>query len=91
MAEVFRARDVVLGRTVAVKILTESSAADEETRARFLREARIGASITHENIIRVYDFGVEQGRPFMVMEFLRGEDLKQAIGTSGPAACATGS
>src|SRR5258708_38838234 len=79
MAHVYRARDTVLGRVVAVKILTEAGNRDAETRARFLQEARMASNIQHDNIINVYDFGEELGRPFMVMEFLRGESLRDAI------------
>ena len=51
-----------------------------EAKARFLEEARMAGNITHDNVISIYDFGEdEQHRPFMVMEFLRGEDLRHAI------------
>ena len=79
MSHVYRAQDTVLGRTVAVKILTEQGAVDAEAKARFLQEARLASSIVHENIISVYDFGEEQGKPFIVMEFLRGETLREAL------------
>lgn len=79
MSHVYRARDTVIGRTVAVKILTEQGCADPEAKARFLQEARMAGNIQHENIIQIFDFGEEDGRPFMVMEFLVGQDLKQAI------------
>jgi serine/threonine protein kinase len=79
MAHVYRAKDTVLGRQVAVKILTEAGSADAESKARFLLEARMASSINHENIISVYDFGEEQGRPYIVMEFLEGESLRDAI------------
>jgi serine/threonine-protein kinase len=79
MAHVYRARDQVLGRTVAVKILTEQSASDSEAKNRFLREAKTAGNIDHDNIIHIYDFGVTDGRPYMVMEFLRGQDLRRAI------------
>src|ERR1700675_4904432 len=79
MSRVYRAKDSVLGRVVAVKILAEAAAADAESKARFLQEARTASNITHENIISVYDFGEDQGRPFMVMEFLEGESLRDAI------------
>ena len=70
-------RDTVIGRTVAVKILTEEGCADEEAKSRFLQEARLAGNITHDNIISIYDFGEDaEGRPFMVMEFLKGEDLR---------------
>src|SRR5580693_8154945 len=79
MSQVYRAKDSVLGRRVALKILTEAGAADSEAKARFLMEARMASNITHENIISVYDFGEDQGRPFIVMEFLEGESLRDAI------------
>ncbi|MBL8232681.1 MAG: protein kinase [Bryobacterales bacterium] len=79
MSHVYKAQDTVLGRTVAVKILTESGSADPETKARFLQEARMAGNFSHDNIINVFDFGEEQGRPFIIMEFLRGETLKDAI------------
>jgi serine/threonine protein kinase len=79
MSHVFRARDTVLGRTVAIKILTPAGVADPDTKARFLQEARTASNISHENILSVYDFGEEDGKPYMVMEFLRGRTLRAAI------------
>jgi serine/threonine-protein kinase len=80
MSHVYRARDTVIGRTVAVKILTEAGCEDAEAKARFLAEARMAGNIAHDNVISIFDFGEdEQHRPFMVMEFLRGEDLRHAI------------
>jgi serine/threonine-protein kinase len=80
MSHVYRARDTVIGRTVAVKILTEAGCQDAEAKARFLAEARMAGNIAHDNVISIFDFGEDdQHRPFMVMEFLRGEDLRHAI------------
>jgi formylglycine-generating enzyme required for sulfatase activity len=80
MSHVYRARDTVIGRAVAVKILTEAGCQDVEAKARFLAEARMAGNIAHDNIISIYDFGEdEKQRPFMVMEFLKGEDLSHAI------------
>src|SRR6476659_8123682 len=79
MSHVYRARDTVIGRTVALKILTEQGCADPEAKARFLQEARMAGNIQHENIIQIFGFGEEEGRPFMVMEFLVGQDLRDAI------------
>lgn len=81
MSHVYRAKDTVIGRTVALKILTEQGCADPEAKARFLQEARMAGNIQHENIIQIFDFGEEDGKPFMVMEFLVGQDLKDAIKT----------
>jgi serine/threonine-protein kinase len=69
----------VIGRTVAVKVLTDEGCQDAEAKARFLQEARMAGNIEHENIIRIHDYGEEQGRPYIVMEFLVGEDLRHAI------------
>jgi eukaryotic-like serine/threonine-protein kinase len=79
MSHVYRAKDRVLGRRVALKLLTEEGTSDAETKARFLLEARMASNINHENIISVYDFGEDRGRPFIVMEFLEGESLRGAI------------
>jgi serine/threonine protein kinase len=79
MSQVFRARDTVIDRPVVVKILTDNACGDPEAKARFLQEARLAGNIQHENIVAVYDYGEHSGRPFMVMEFLRGEDLRGAI------------
>lgn len=79
MSHVYRATDSVLGRRVAVKVLTDTALADPEARARFLQEARLASSIQHENIIAIYDFGEDAGRPFLVMEFVEGESLRSAI------------
>ncbi len=85
MSHVFKARDTVLNRVVCVKILTPEGAADAETRARFLAEAKMSASLMHDNVIRIFDYGEEQGKPYIVMEFLTGADLRTAIkdGSSG--------
>jgi Serine/threonine protein kinase len=79
MSHVYRARDTVIGRTVAVKILTDQGCADADAKARFLAEARMSGNISHDNILCVYDYGEEQGRPYIVMEYLVGEDLRNAI------------
>ncbi len=80
MSRVYRATDTVIGRTVAIKILTEGGLEDGEVKARFLAEARTAGGISHENILGIYDFGEDdQHRPFIVMEFLKGEDLRHAI------------
>src|SRR5207302_4894623 len=80
MSHVYRARDTLISRTVAVKILTEQGCEDEEVKARFLAEARMAGNLTHDNVLSIYDFGEDEHRhPFMVMEFLRGEDLRHAL------------
>ena len=78
-AEVYRARDTHLGRTVAIKILTEAGMANPEAHARFLSEARLTGGLVHENIIGFYDYGDHEGRPFLVTEYFDGESLGNAI------------
>ncbi len=79
MSHVYRARDTTIGRAVALKILTPEGCADQDVRERFLQEARMAGNVSHENIINVYDYGEAEGRPFLVMEFLQGEDLGTLI------------
>lgn len=80
MSHVYRARDLVIGRSVAVKILTETAAQDSEACNRFLAEARMAGNLAHENVISIYDFGKDEALGlFMVMEYLDGEDLRSAI------------
>ena len=81
MSEVYRARDTVLGRTVAVKLLTTHAAQNAETRARFLLEAKVSSLVVHENIITTYDYGEEDGIPFLVLEYLTGQNLKETLAT----------
>lgn len=79
MSHVYRSVDTMLGRQVAVKILTAQGVSDPESKQRFLQEARVASNISHPNIISVYDFGEEAGKPYMVMEFLIGESLRDAM------------
>ena len=75
MGEVYRARDAKLGRDVAIKVLPERVAADPDTLARFEREARAVASLSHPNILAIFDFGSEGGVAYAVTELLEGETL----------------
>ena len=83
MGEVYRAHDPRAGRDVAIKILPMSFASDPERLARFRREARTLASLSHKNIAALYGVEEENGRPFLVMEVAEGTDLAQRI-ASGP-------
>src|SRR4249920_3680056 len=79
MGEVYRARDTRLGREVAVKVLPERVASDPEALARFEREARAVASLSHPNILALHDYGQENGVTYAVMELLEGETLRDRM------------
>jgi serine/threonine protein kinase len=83
MAEVYRATDTKLARTVAVKVILDTHALEEHFLERFLREARMVASLEHPNILPVYDFGEENGVPFLVMPYLPGGSLRERL-KAGP-------
>jgi serine/threonine-protein kinase len=79
MAIVYHGHDLLLGRDVAIKTPQPQFAADPAFRARFEREARAAASLSHPNIIDVHDVGEDDGTPFIVMELVRGQSLKEII------------
>jgi eukaryotic-like serine/threonine-protein kinase len=87
MGTVYRGTHVMMDKTVAVKVLRTSLAADEKIVARFSREARAASRINHPHALSVTDFGEdENGIVFLVMEYLHGQTLKQVIRNEGPMA-----
>ena len=78
MGEVYRARDVRLGRTVAIKVLPDTVASDPARRSRFETEARAASALNHPGIVTVFDIGTENGRAYLVTEFIDGETLRQS-------------
>ena len=84
MAVIYRAEDLALGRTVAVKILRPSLTNDPEFLKRFRQEARNVANLSHPNIVTVHDVGQDGNTHYMVMEYVDGEDLKKLIRASAP-------
>ena len=88
MADVYRAKDQLLERTVAVKILHQQYENDKEFIERFQREAKAAARITHPNIVNVHDVGVAEGRHYIVMEYVPGRTLKERIKEEGPVPAA---
>jgi len=83
MSSVFRARDRLLDRRVALKILHGDHADDEDSIARFRREARSAAQLSHPHVVTVIDRGNDGDRQFIVFEYIDGEDLKQLVGRAG--------
>ena len=83
MAVIYRARDLMLERTVAVKILRETYSNDPAFRERFRQEAKAAANLSHPNLVTIHDFGWDSGRLFIVMEDVPGTDLKTILQTQG--------
>ncbi|MBM4371468.1 MAG: protein kinase, partial [Deltaproteobacteria bacterium] len=75
MGRVYLARDLRLGRKVAVKIIREDLATSPAVLERFLKEAKVTANLSHPNIVEIHDYGIHEGRPFIVLEHLLGEPL----------------
>jgi hypothetical protein len=84
MAEVYLAEDQELGRKVALKMLNERHANDEQFVERFKREARNAAGLSHPNIVRIYDRGQAEGTYYIAMEYLDGPTLKELLVRKGP-------
>src|SRR3954454_21532939 len=84
MGRVYLARDTRLNRSVALKILEPERMNNPRAIARFQREARVGAQLQHENLVRIYDFGEANGRFFLVMEYIEGKTISALITSQGP-------
>jgi serine/threonine-protein kinase len=85
MADVYKAMDEVLGRTVAVKIMHPHYADDPTFVQRFRHEAQSAANLSHPNIVNIYDWGQQGDTYYIVMEYVKGTDLKSLIAQRGPA------
>jgi serine/threonine-protein kinase len=84
MAEVYCAQDLQLGRKVALKVLHERFAADDEFVERFRREASAAAGLQHQHVVSVYDRGEWEGTSYIAMEYVRGRTLKELVQEEGP-------
>ncbi|HEX2050773.1 MAG TPA: Stk1 family PASTA domain-containing Ser/Thr kinase [Actinomycetota bacterium] len=83
MAEVYRARDELLGREVAVKVLTERLSGDRSFIERFRREAQAAANLNHPNVVSLYDFGADSNTYYIVMELIDGAPLNEIVHRQG--------
>ena len=86
MGEVYRARDIRLDRTVAIKVLATHLVSDPQMRLRFEREARAVAALSHPHICHLNDVGHHEGIDFLVMEYLEGETLAARLSRAGSSA-----
>jgi eukaryotic-like serine/threonine-protein kinase len=84
MAVIYKAQDLALGRTVAIKVLRPSLTGDPSFLTRFRQEARNVANLQHPNIVTLYDVGQDGNTYYMVMEYIEGQDLKKLIRASAP-------
>src|SRR5512143_2583322 len=89
MGEVFRADDLRLGQPVALKFLPVTLERDETARDRLLAEVRSARAVSHPNVCRVYDVGEVEGRSFLTMEYIDGEDLRSLLRRIGRLPAAT--
>ena len=83
MAFVYKAYDQMLERPVAIKVLKQDFSEDEDFRERFKQEAKAAANLSHPNIVTVHDFGIDDSRVYIVMEYISGTDLKTRIRENG--------
>jgi len=88
MATVYRASDLRLGRSVAIKVLSGSLITDSGFVDRFTQEARAAASLTHPNVVAVHDQGIAEGFPYLVMEYVPGRTIREVLTQNGPFASA---
>jgi len=79
MGVVYRALDPVLKRRVAIKVMGEAFAQNDDLRERFLREAQAAGSLQHPNVITIYDFGEVNGHLYIAMEFVEGQDVAELL------------
>ena len=79
MGEVYLAEDISLNRKVAIKFLPPSSVPDSQAKRRLIREAQAAATLDHPNICSIYEVGEEEGRSFIVMQYVEGETLARLI------------
>ena len=80
MGDVYKAKDLKLGRDVAIKVLREDLAVDPERLRRFEQEARAASSLNHPNIVTIHDIGEHEGTRYIAMEYVEGKTLREMLG-----------
>ena len=83
MGEVYRAQDLSLGRTVALKVIAPESAEDRLFRERFLHESRVAASLDHPHVVPIFNAGEDEGALFLAMRYIEGTDLGKLLAAEG--------
>ena len=86
MGEVWRARDSRIARDVAIKLLPQSFSASEDRLRRFEQEARAAGALNHPGLVTIFDVGIAEGSPYIVMELLEGATLREVLGDDSPSA-----